>query len=139
MLANYDTPEQTRKRLRHFGLLVGGIFVLIGLWQLYREDHETVRVILLSLGGVLMGFGLLAPLHLGRVYAVWMKFAFLLGWVNSRILLSIIFFLIFTPVGIVSRILGRDALDRRIDRETESYWVERSPTQSIQEHCERQY
>ncbi|MCZ6672606.1 MAG: SxtJ family membrane protein [Verrucomicrobia bacterium] len=139
MFPNRNTPKQERRRLRHFGLLVGGIFALIGFWQLYRGHHETARVILWSIGGLLIGFGLIAPKLLAPIYAAWMKLAFLLGWVNSRILLSVIFFFLFTPIALVTRIFGRDALGRRLDRNAISYWIEREPVQSIQEHCERQY
>ncbi|MBI1924667.1 sxtJ [Candidatus Poribacteria bacterium] len=139
MFPNQDTPSQKRKRLRQFGLLVGGIFALIGFWQLYRGHHETVRIVLWSLGGFLIGAGLIAPTILAPIYVAWMKLAFILGWVNSRILLSIIFFLLFTPIALVLRLLGRDALDRRIEKQATSYWRERQPIKSIQEHCERQY
>jgi len=118
---------------------VGGIFALIGCWQLYRGHHETVRIVLWSLGGFLIGAGLIAPTILAPIYAAWMKLAFILGWVNSRILLSIIFFLLFTPTALVLRLFGRDALDRRIEKQATSYWRERQPIKSIQEHCERQY
>ena len=138
MFPNTDTPNQKRKQLRNFGLLVGGIFVLIGFWQLYRGQHETVRTILWVLGGFLIGFGAVAPMLLAPIYTAWMKFAFVLGWVNSRILLSAIFFLLITPIGLVVRIF-RDALDRRINREATSYWVQRPPVEEVQEHCERQF
>lgn len=55
-----------------------------------------------------------APMLLAPVYVVWMKLAFLLGWVNSRILLCVIFFLIITPIALIARIFNRDALDRRL-------------------------
>lgn len=134
-----NTPEQKRKQLRQFGLMVGGIFALIGFWQLFRGHHETVRIILWSIGGLLIGFGAIAPAVLAPVYAVWMKLAFLLGWVNTRILLSLIFFLMITPVGLVTRLFGRDALNLRFDRKATTYWRPRQPVASIKEHCERQY
>jgi hypothetical protein len=56
------------------------------------------------------------------VYIFWMRLAFILGWINTRIILFIIFYLIFTPIGIVLRIFGIDLLDRKIERDKESYW-----------------
>ena len=131
--------QQNRKQLRQFGLLVGGILVLIGVWQWYRGHHETVRIVLWSIGGVLIGAGLIVPTRLAPVYVAWMKFAFLLGWVNTRILLSVIFFLLLAPVGLVSRLFGRDSLDQRISPQTNSYWKPRQPQSAVREHCERQY
>ena len=139
MFPDADTPEQKRKQLRNFGLLVGGVFALIGFWQLYRGQHETARTILWVLGGFLIGFGAVAPTLLAPIHAAWMKFAFVLGWVNSRIILGVIFFLMITPIGLVVRIFRRDALERRIDRNATSYWVQRTPVEGVREHCERQF
>lgn len=139
MFPNRDTPEQKRKELRKFGLLVGGILALIGLLFLWRGRHETVRIVLWSIGGFLIVFGAIAPMVLKPIYVAWMKFAFVLGWVNSRILLSIIFFVFFTPMALIQRVFGRDALHQRMDKGTDSYWIKRSPIASIKEHCERQF
>ncbi|MCH8291222.1 hypothetical protein IH992_09005 [Candidatus Poribacteria bacterium] len=139
MFPNRDTPEQKRKELRKFGLLVGGILALIGLLFLWRGRHEIARIVLWSIGGFLIVFGAIAPIVLKPIYVAWMKFAFVLGWVNSRILLSIIFFVFFTPMALIQRVFGRDALHRRMEKGTNSYWIKRSPIASIKEHCERQF
>lgn len=57
------------------------------------------------------------------LYRGWMKFAHALGWVNTRILLSLFFFLIITPVAVAMRLLGKDILDQRLDPGTETYWI----------------
>ena len=139
MFPNRDTPEQKRKELRKFGLLVGGILAFIGLLFLWRGRHEIARIVLWSIGGFLIVFGAIAPMVLKPIYVAWMKFAFVLGWVNSRILLSIIFFVFFTPMALIQRVFGRDALHQRMDKGTDSYWIKRSPIASIKEHCERQF
>lgn len=139
MFPNRNTPKQKRKQLRQFGLLVGGVFALIGFLLLFRGHHKTVQIILWSIGGLLIGFGVVSPTILAPIYVVWMKLAFVLAWMNSRILLSLIFFLFFTPISLISRIFGRDALDRRIEPQVTSYWEQCQPVTSIKEHCERQY
>ena len=139
MFPNRDTLEQKRKELRKFGLLVGGILAFIGLLFLWRGRHEIARIVLWSIGGFLIVFGAIAPMVLKPIYVAWMKFAFVLGWVNSRILLSIIFFVFFTPMALIQRVFGRDALHQRMDKGTDSYWIKRSPIASIKEHCERQF
>jgi multisubunit Na+/H+ antiporter MnhG subunit len=55
----------------------------------------------------------------------WMKFAHALGWVNTRILLVLFFFLIITPVSLFMRMIGKDLLSRRIEPELETYWNDR--------------
>ena len=139
MITNQYLNRQKKKQLRQFGLMVGGVLVLIGLWKLYQGKHETVRFILWSVGGLLMTIGVIVPTLLTPVYWLWMKLAHLLGWVNTRLLLGIIFFVIITPMAIVMKVFGRDALSRKIDKDVDSYWIPRPPIASIKEHCERQF
>ena len=139
MFPNRDTLEQRRKDLRKFGLMVGGILLLLGFFLLWRGRHATIQISLWAIGGSLIVFGAIAPKVLRPVYVAWMKFALILGWVNSRILLSLIFFLLFTPIGLIMRLFGRDALNRRMSGESDSYWVKREPITSAKEHAERQF
>ena len=139
MFPNRDTPEQRRKDLRKFGVMVGGILLLIGLFLLWRGHHKPIQIILWTIGGILVVFGAIAPTLLRPIYVGWMKFAFILGWVNSRIILSLIFYLLFTPIGLIMRLFGRDALDRRMSGKSDSYWVKREPITSVKEHSERQF
>ena len=139
MFPNRDTPEQRRKDLRKFGVMVGGILLLIGLFLLWRGHHKPIQISLWAIGGILVVFGAIAPTLLRPIYVGWMKFAFILGWVNSRIILSLIFFLLFTPIGLIMRLFGRDALNRRMNDESDSYWVKREPITSVKEHSERQF
>ena len=60
-----------------------------------------------------------------KIYDYWMLFAKALGWVNTRILLSLMYFVIFTPFRIISVIIGKDFLDRKIEKDRESYWQKR--------------
>ena len=60
-----------------------------------------------------------------KIYDYWMLFAKALGWVNTRILLSLMYFVIFTPFRIISIIIGKDFLDRKIEKDRESYWQRR--------------
>ena len=139
MTTNQHFNGQKRKQLRQFGLMVGGILVLIGLWKLYQGKHETARLILWSVGVALMVTGAIVPKLLTPVYWIWMKLALLLGWVNTRLLLGIIFFVIITPMAVVMKVFGRDALNRKIDKDAGSYWIPRPPIASIKEYCERQF
>lgn len=60
-----------------------------------------------------------------RIYDYWMLFAKALGWVNTRILLSLMYFFIFTPFRIISVVIGKDMLDRKIEKDKDSYWQRR--------------
>jgi hypothetical protein len=65
-----------------------------------------------------------------------MRLALILGYINSRILLFLMFYGLLTPYGIISRLLGRDVLNRR-SRGRESYWIERPKTRQAKEGFER--
>lgn len=86
------------KSLRKFGITVGGIFVLLGLWFLFQNIFEITKYILLSVGLILLLGGLLSPKNLNSTYKIWMGFAFALGWVMSRVILSVLFVFVITPI-----------------------------------------
>lgn len=128
----------TSRDLRKFGLVVGGVFLLLGLWFLFR--HKPVWPYLLSPGVLLMLFGLVAPRALRQLYLGWMALAFVLGLVVSTLLLTLFFFLVITPVSLLARLFGKEFLSLRLDRAAASYWLSREsdgPRQAAD--YERQY
>jgi hypothetical protein len=114
------------KELRTFGFLVGGIFLVIGLWPLVLRGEE-LRLWAVCLGGGLVGLGGACPRLLKPVYAVWMKLGHVLGWVNTRLLLGIVFFGLVTPMGLMMRLLGRDAMRRGFAADSSTYRIIRHP------------
>src|SRR5437867_3902417 len=87
--------------LRKFGLLVGGVFLLLGGFFLWR--HKTVWPWLVSPGALLVILWCLAPFALKQIYGTWMALAFALGLVVSTVLLTLFFFLVVTPIAWVAR------------------------------------
>ena len=59
------------------------------------------------------------------VYDIWMKFAAVLAWVNTRIILIVMFYLVFTPIGLIMKLFGSDQLGLRMEKEKESYWIKK--------------
>jgi len=72
---------------------------------------------------IFLGSGLVVPGLLRGFFKLWMLFAFILGWIMTRIILTITFFVIITPYVIILRISGKDLLNERIDKESETYWM----------------
>jgi hypothetical protein len=68
-----------------------------------------------------------------------MRFAHMLGWVNTRIILCIIFYLLFTPISIGIKILRKDLLDRKLDKRSDSYWKKKEITPLEPLQYERQF
>jgi len=125
------TDAQARKS----ALLVAAVLLAVAAWNLYR-GRTTVVTIFGGLGGVLLITGLLVPPAARAFHTTWMKFAALLGHVNSRVLLTLMYYLVVTPYGFVTRLAGRDPLRRR-GAKAESYWVERKTTRQAREQFER--
>jgi len=75
-------------------------------------------------------FGILAPSRVRPIYVGWMAIAWPIGYVVTHVLFGIIYFGLFTPIAILLRLIGRDALQRKFDKEEESYWIKRTVTSS---------
>jgi len=118
--------NKNRRELRNFGLLVGGIFLLIGLWPAIFRGGEP-RIGASVLGCALMGLGALVPQRLKPIHLVWMKIGHVLNWINTRILLGVIFYGLITPMGIVMRLFGRGQMDLARADNLDTYRVIRKP------------
>ena len=119
-------PQDVRK----FAWTMGIAFVL--LWAVlayvlpWAFDAKVRDVSLLwQIGVALAAVGTVVPIVLKPLFYAWMTLALALGWVMTRVLLTIFFFLVLTPVGLVFRLIGRDALTRKLDRDRTTYWIEK--------------
>ena len=130
------TNHGDAKQLRNFGLMVGGIFCAIGLWPAVIRG-ESPRLWALVIGVLLLIPALIVPRTLGPVYRVWMKVGEALGWVNTRILLGVLFYGLITPMGLIRRLLGNDPMRREYERGVESYRVVKRPRSGA--HMTRQF
>jgi hypothetical protein len=128
---NPVTDAQSRKT----ALLVAGVLLGVAAWNFYR-GRMTVVAILGSIGFALLLTGLLLPALARRFHIFWMRVAAVLGHVNNRVLLSAMFYGVFAPYGFVSRLAGRDPLNRRRAKR-ESYWIPRKNTRQTKEQFER--
>lgn len=129
------TIEATRKEVRKFGILFSVICALLGAFSLYKGN--AVWKWWLGGSALFLSTGLFVPALLRPVYLGWMKFAFVLGWVNTRLILGLAFFLIFAPVGLFLRLFRKDILRLQADREAPSYWIKREPAVFDKKRCER--
>jgi hypothetical protein len=125
------TDAQARKS----ALLVALVFLGIAAWNLYR-GRPTFVTVFGALGAVLVVAGLFVPPPARAFHTAWMRLAALLGHVNSRVLLTLMYYLAVTPYGVVTRLVGRDPLRRR-GAARESYWVARKATRQTREQFER--
>lgn len=129
------TPSE--RELRKFGLTVGTAFAVLGSISWWR-GHELPPRVLWTVGALLFVPGLLFPGVLGPVQRGWMAFATVLGHVNTRIILTVLYYLVMTPVGLVMR-LFRDPLDRSLHDGRSSQWIKRERTPVDPARYERQF
>jgi hypothetical protein len=120
----FDPP---RKTLRQFAGLWLVIFGGMALWQGLVRERAGLASILAVLALTIGPLGLARPDWMRRIYVGWMILAFPIGWTVSQVMLAVIFFGLFTPIGFLFRLLGRDPLHRTRRPELESYW-EPKPT-----------
>jgi saxitoxin biosynthesis operon SxtJ-like protein len=109
--------------LRKFGLSVGGVFLLLGAVSRWR-GHTIAPALLATAGVLLVVPGLVAPAVLAPVERRWMQFAEVLGRINTRIVLTVLYYVVITPVGALRR-RSADPLDRRMREPKPSNWVRR--------------
>jgi hypothetical protein len=110
---------------RSFGFTFAVVFGLVGAWLLWRSSRYGWPTI-----GAAGAFALIAvtiPRVLHPLNFLWMRFGMLLNLIVSPIVLGVIFYGMLTPIGLLFRATGRDALRRSFDRSLASYWVDRSP------------
>jgi hypothetical protein len=122
---------------RSFGLSVGGVFALMTALFLWR-GRMTAATVTGVLATVLILPALVWPSLLRRPAVLWFRFSHLLGWVNTRILLSALFIVVFTPLGVMMRLFGWDPLGRR-RRPATAGWAVYSARQRELKHYERMY
>jgi multisubunit Na+/H+ antiporter MnhG subunit len=121
-----QVPEPSSpKQLRSFGLILGCGFCAIASLPLIRGQDP--RLWALALGGACVISALAAPAILSYPYWVWMFAGHCLGWVNTRVILSILFYVVFTPVSIVMRVVKRDSMRRTFEPELDTYRVLKDP------------
>lgn len=139
-----EKKETSVKELQSFGLILAAALLIVAFWPVIKPALGFVfwkilvkrwwawcpAVIILFIAWVF-------PKHLEPLYHAWLTLGAWLGWLNTRILLGIVFFLLFTPIGFVMRLFGYDPLNLSLQRNSDSY---RIPAQSMpRNHMERQF
>ncbi|MCF8373633.1 MAG: hypothetical protein K9H64_18575 [Bacteroidales bacterium] len=127
ILEEIKNIKSEKKDLRNFGLVMAVFFGLLGAWMLWRERDSFVYMFIIA-GFFLIG-GLALPIILKPLQKAWMTFAVLMGWLMTRVILGILFYLVFTPMGLIARLFGKDFLDMKLDKNASSYWIEKKVEQ----------
>jgi len=119
------TPS--RKDLKQFAWICLVGFPLAGLILWWRFDLWTVPMIFWIVGPVVCLLGQISPSAVKPVYIGLSLITFPIGFVVSHIVLGLTFYVLITAIGLVFRLIGRDALGRQFDKSAKSYWIRRQP------------
>ena len=139
-MTHANTTDMTPTELRKFGLITGAIIILfIGgfLPWWWNKDILQWQRVTLPLGGTLIAWALAHPASMIYFYKPWMKLAEGLGYINTRIILFAVFYLVFFPMGIIMRMVGKDPMHRKIDTTLSSYRITRD--NPSRDHMEKPY
>jgi hypothetical protein len=119
-MAPLSPSRPSQRQLREFGLLIGAVFPLLLGWLLPALHGHSFRVWTLWIGIPGLVFGLVWPRALAWPYRGWMALGHALGWINSHLILGVVFVLVLQPIAALMRVLGHDPL-RRQRNDGESY------------------
>ena len=109
---------------KSFGLLFFVVFLLIGLYPIYKGNNPNIYFLLISLPFLILGLlnsKILTPLN-----KAWIKFGEILGLIIAPIVMGIVYFVILTPVSLIVRLFGKDLLGLKFLKEKETYWIKRN-------------
>jgi hypothetical protein len=122
-LTDSGTNQVSRRELRDFGLIVGAVCAALFGILLPFLKHRAFPVWPWIVALALVVPALAFPSGLRGPHFVWMKFGSALGWINQRIVLTMIFYIILMPIGLMMRAFGRDPMARGFEGNRESYRV----------------
>ena len=123
----HEIAELSRKQLRDFGLLMGGL--IAGLFGLFLPwlFERTIPWWPWAIGGVFLVWAIAAPGSLKPVYHGWMRLGLAISKVTTPLILGLVYYLLFFPAGLIMRIFGHDPMKRKLDGAATSY---RTPSKS---------
>jgi len=122
-LIQVDKPQYTPKELKDFGLIMAVMLMLMfGLVLPWLFSYSTPYWPFIA-AVVFAVVALTRPVLLGPVNSIWLKISDVLGWINTRLVMGVMFFLLIAPIGILMRLLGKDTLDNKLSEQQTSYRI----------------
>ena len=112
---------------KSFGIVFFIVFLIVGLYPLVNNEELRIWSLIISLFFLILGSinsKILTPLN-----KIWFKFGILLGRIVSPVIMGIIFFFVVTPIALIMRIIGKDLLNLKFNKD-KSYWIEKTGPKS---------
>ncbi len=131
--------EQDDKSLRKFIMVIASALVILAVLVFFFGSQPERAAWLGGIAVVLLITGMPLPRLYKHFHKVWIGFSLALGYFMSRLLLTLLFFLVITPISLIMRLAGKDPLNMKIDKTTPSYWIKKPPRALKAKDYERQF
>ena len=119
---SYIQTEQSSEK--SFGVVFSIVFLIVALYPLINSESLRIWALIVSIIFFLLAF--LAPKILVLPNKLWFKFGLLIGSIVAPIVMAFVYFVTVLPTGLIMRLLGKDLLKQKLDKNAKSYWVKRS-------------
>ena len=118
--------DPSRRQLNQFGFIWLGFFTLFGVIAHFKFGSPQAARWLWLAAVVVPIVGWLVPAFMRLVFLGMSYLAWPIGFVVSHVVLAVVYYLVLTPIGLLTRLFGYDSMKRSFDPEAESYWIDRS-------------
>lgn len=125
------------KELKKFGITLFVALTILGGLLLWRKGG--IGFLFWGIGIAFLLVGVTKPERLASTYRGWMRISMWMGFVMTHLILALMFYCVFTPIGLVMRLMGRDPLNLKAPKGVDSYWVKKPQTAPQRERYEKMY
>lgn len=137
ILEEIKNINSSKTELKKFGLTIGVVLLIISAYLFYKFHVLSWYFIAPGLFLILSGF--LIPMILKPFHKIWMGLAVVLGWFSTRVILSVLFYLVMFPIRLIAKLSGKEFLVLKIDKDKTSYWNYREKKEFNPDDCEKQF
>ena len=137
MFQELKNIKSGKKELKDFSIVIGIVLLFLGIFLYYKDINSFDVVIYISIAFFILGQ--IGRIFLKPIYFLWMVFAIIIGWFMTRIVLTVLFFGIVSPIGLMLRLFSNNN-DRKLDSEKQSsYWNFRDSQTELKQDFEKQF
>lgn len=120
----FKYKKMNKNDLKNFGLIWTTIFLVVSFYYFFAKESTNFYSIFLFFLFLIISF--LRANLLSNFYNLWIKFWNIMGWINTKIIMFILFFFLFTPIWLILKLFWKDLLNKKIDKKTKTYWIKRT-------------
>ena len=137
MIEEIRNIKSGKKELRNFSFTIGIVLLLIAGVLFYKNNNLFISFAYIAVVFIVLGF--LIPQLLKPIYFIWMIFAVVIGWIMTRLILSVLFFVIISIIRLIACIFGKSFLELNISKDSKSYWNHRFSDVEMNQDYEKQF